>query len=133
MTADPGNALITVVNALGLVLATLSLGVSGAVYFLSRAGKIRSFENRVYAQLTNANARIESIESQWLQTKTEITALADEMVTISDKTAKERRRLYAEHQRADVHVEKNGGQEVEITSLPRAEQLARVRASLRGG
>ena len=132
---DPvsGNVLFTALNALGLAAGVLSLGVSGAVYFFSRAGKIRSFEGAVYSQLTNANARIETLESSWLQKTTELTALADEMVTTAERTAKERRRLYAEHKREVVSVEgvtENGG---DISTLPREEQLRRVTGFLRGG
>lgn len=126
------NALGTLLNATGLGVAIMSLVVSGVVFHLSRAGKVRAFENRVYTQLTNANSRIEQVESQWLAEKAALTAIADEMVTTQDRTAKERRRLYAETKRAEVQagLVPNGPQD--LSTLPREEQLRQVRASLAG-
>jgi len=133
MDAESANVLGTVLNAAGMAMGLVSMAVSGGVYYLSRAGKVRAFENRVYEQLTNAASRIERVESQWAEQRTFVTATVDEMVTITEKTAKERRRLYAENQRAAADPNANGDAQVDLSQLPREEVLRRVAASMRGG
>ncbi len=131
MDAELGNSIGTALNALGFALGATSLAVSGWVYFMSRAGKVRAFEGRVYSQLTNAAARIERIESQWLEEKSALAGICDEMVTVQDRTAKERRRLYQEHQR-DPNLANNSAPPTDLASLPRDEQLRQVRVLLSG-
>lgn len=129
MPVPDANALGTALNAVGIALGTLSLAVSAVVFWLSRAGKVRAFESRVYAQLTNAASRIEQIESQWIQEKAATAGLLEEMTNVAQRTAKERRRLYAEHQREPKAPEDGAGGDIAL--LPREEQLRHVRAALK--
>ncbi len=122
----------TLLLGLALTLGVLNLGGLAAVYFLSRAGKVRSFESRVYSQLENAASRIERMESQWLEEKMHLTTLADEMVTTADRTTKERKRLYAQERRdtltsAAVPAPTS---EQNVQQLSREEQLRWVRGNL---
>lgn len=134
MEAELGFAVGTALNALGLALGATSLAVSGVVYFLSRAGKIRAFESRVYSQLTNAASRIETTERQWAEEKLALNAIVDEVIAANERTTKERRRLYQEHRRDDNKqlLEQNNAP-TDISLLPREEQLRHVRAYLQGG
>ena len=127
----------TWLHGLALAVAVLNIGALAVVYYLSRAGKVREFESRVYGQLTNAASRIERMEASWLEEKTHLTALSDEMVTTADRTAKERKRLAAQERRDLDRQEPQPGQPFanggDISALPREEQLRAVRAALRGG
>ncbi len=130
VTGTEANAVGTALNAAGIALATLSLAVSAVVYWLSRAGKVRSFESRVYAQLTNAASRIEQVESQWIQEKAATAGLLEEMTNVSMRTAKERRRLYAEHQREGNPAPEDGAGG-DIALMTREDQLRHVRTALK--
>ncbi len=132
--AETGYVDGTLLNGVALLIALANSIAIGAVWYLSRAGKVRSFEGRVYGQLENAASRIERMEAAWLEEKTHLTALADEMVTTAERTAKERRKLYAQHQR-DANAPPGNGSLVQpatpdMASLPREEQLRLVRQSL---
>ncbi len=132
MGGEAGFAIGTLLNGLGLVLGAIAIAVSGVTYQLSRAGKVRAFESRVYAQLTNAASRIESLEAQWQEKGAAMTSILDEMVTQSERTAKERRRLYQEHRRDGIAANMPGNAPPDLASMPRDEQLRQVRAFLSG-
>ncbi len=129
---DPAvqNDLITALNALAIVLSMAALAVSALAWFFSRAGKVRAFESRVYAQLTVAQARIETVEQGFQQHKLEITGLTDEMIDAQNKAGKERRRIYAENQRAAEKLHQADEDSPETGS--REDQLRKVRLRLAG-
>lgn len=132
MGPEAENAVATVLNVLGFAFCLVNLVGLGIVWDLSRAGKVRTFESKVYAQLENAGSRIERLESQWLEEKAALTAIADEMVTTADRTAKERRRLYSETKRAEMMGAAEQNQVVDMSQLPREEQLRLVKKHLSG-
>lgn len=131
---DPGasNALVTALNALAIALS-LASGVTAALaWYFSRAGKIRAFEARLTAQLHIANARIETVEGGFAQFKAEVTGLTDEMIEAHTKAGKERRRIYAENQRAERReASPDAGNGADPDD--RESQLRLVRERLHGG
>ncbi|MEE8556219.1 MAG: hypothetical protein V3T00_10170 [bacterium] len=92
-------------NALGIVFGMLALAGSGLTWSLSRAAKIRAFEESVFAQLTTANARMELVEKAFQAHQLEISGMCDEMLESAERAAKARRRITAENARADRRVE----------------------------
>ncbi len=110
-----------------------AVGVSALAWVFSRAGKVRAFESRVYAQLTNANARIENVESALVAHKLEVTGLTDEMCIAAEKAGKERRRVYAENQRAEARAGGNGEAAPPLANLSREEQVRQVERQMRAG
>jgi len=132
MDPEAGNVLITALHGLALAGCVLALGASALTWHLSRAGVVRTFESRVYGQLENAASRLERIESQWLEERTHLQGLTDEMAQSLDRVSRERKRLGAENQRAGIP--RNGGAPpggVDIHA-PREEQLRQV-AAIMGG
>lgn len=130
MDVGSQNDLVTALNALAIVLSCAALAVSALAWFFSRAGKVRAFEARVYAQLTVANSRIETVESALQAHKLEITGLTDEMLDAADKAGKARRRIYAENQRRD---QKEQRPTEDVGGGSREDELRKVRLRLAGG
>lgn len=100
---DPaaGNLLFTALNALGIVFGVLAIAGSGLTWSLSRASRIRAFEEAVFAQLTTANTRLELCEKGIQAHKLEVTNLCDEMLDAAERAGKARRRIAAENSRAE--------------------------------
>lgn len=126
MDPDSGTALFTALNVLALVLSTLAIAGSVLTWWFSRAQNVRAFEGRVYEQLTTAHSRIETVESAWGQHKAEISGLVDELMEQAHRAAKDRRRVYAENQRAANAAEKKGS-EVEVPEVVESPEAARAR------
>lgn len=129
---EPGHAAFTVLHMAALVISLLALGVAGAAWWLSRAKQIREFEGRVYGQLTNANARIESIEAKWAEQLLRMETLSEEIDRGIDRTTRERKRLGSENTRADLRLQEVGAGNGLDTSLSREDQLRQVRGLLHG-
>ncbi len=135
---DPaaGNALGTALNVLGFVSGVAAVAVSALAWNLSRAGKIRSYENRLHEQLLNAATRIETIETRWTEERQHLELLEDEIRRGMEGTRKERQKLTTANQRAEqaAALGPNGGGAAgaDMATLPREEQLRLVQASLRG-
>jgi len=133
MDAASGFQLVTGLHALALLLSLVAIGISTAFFTLSRAGKVRAFEARLYDQLTNAASRIESIEAKWVEEKLHLETLSDEIHRGLEMTVKERKRLAQETKRAERQEAPGPNGEPDLANMSRADQLRVVRGLLQGG
>jgi len=119
-----------------MTLGVIAIGVSGVTFTLSRAGKIRAYENRLHEQLLNAATRIESLESRWTEQIAHLELVEDEIRRNMEGTRKERQKLTTETRRAEqvAALAANGGGDGprDISGLERGEQLRQVAGWLRG-
>lgn len=126
MADMPGSESQLWIPALFLVCSGLQLGVLFFVWFASRAKKVRLLEDQVLSQLRSYQSRADQVDTRIGEWQVTVTDLLAQVEDFFERTVRERKRISQQNAQAKRGERDGDEREIDISTLPRAQQLQLV-------